>query len=187
MSKFYRRPFVPYDEALEKFTEERKQLNEYISHSPQKFIERFEEIKQEALNGDVVAMDILAYYYKSGVPGLLPENYMRYIQWELIASARGNELAIEKVQFLIGYACDEIMKSEDYDKIAYKNDINDYNLLYVLGKAVSKILVRDFLKAFPIDLVALEDNFAPFKQEYFVTLRRYIDEAVPKTIEFLKS
>lgn len=187
MSRFKRQPFIEYQVALEGFTNERKKLNEYISKNPKMFIQRFEELKKNALEGDIIAMDVLAYYYKFGVKNLLPENYMRYISWELISSARGNQLAIEKLQFLIGYACDEIIACDDFETIKYKNDITQNNLLYVLGKAVSKILVKDFLKAYPIDLVELEDNYAPFKQDVYVTLRRYIDESVPKTIAFLKS
>ena len=49
------------------------------------------------------------------------------------------------------------------------------------------MLVREFLKAYPVDLVQLEDTYEPFEQKYFVTLRRYIDEAVPKAIALLKS
>ena len=186
MERIRRRPFVPYQEALTGFAAARKELND-CREDRHAFLEKFEEYKQRARREDAVAMDVLAYYYKSGVPGVLSENYMRYIAWEFVASARGNELAIEKLQFLIGYACDEIIAHEKYDTIKYKNDIDDYNTLYVLCKGLCKIIVREFLKAYPVDLVKLEDDFQPFEQKYFVTLRRYIDESIPKTIEYFLS
>lgn len=187
MERIRRKAFTSYYEALDGFTKARKELNDCINKSPYDFLDKFEEYKDKAKHEDVVAMDVLAYYYKSGVPGILPENYMRYISWELVAAARGNELAIEKVQFLIGFGCDKIIESEDFETIKYKNDIDSSNLLYVLGKGLSKMLVREFLKAYPVDLVQLKDDYDPFQQKYFVTLRRYIEEAVPKTIALLKS
>ena len=187
MARVRRRPYVPYQEAFENFTNLRKELNELISKDEYEFLEKFEEIKLKARDEDTVAMDVLAYYYKSGVAGVLDENYNRYIAWETVAAARGNEFAIEKLQFLIGFGCDLIMTCDDYETIKYKNDIDDNNALYVLGKHICKILVKDFLKAFPVDLVELEDDYQPYEQKYFTTLRRYIEEAVPLTISYLKS
>ena len=182
-----RKPFTYYDEAFDGFTEIRKEMNNYAERSPEEFLEKFEQLKDKALHEDVIAMDVLAYYYKTGVPNILPENYMRYVYWEFIAAARGNTFAIEKLQFLIGQACDAIYENDDYKTIAYKNDIDEYNILYVLGKNICKILVKDFFKAFPVDLVKLKDDFKPYRREDFFVLKQQIDEAIPKTIDFLKS
>lgn len=190
MGRYNRRPFIPYKEAFEGFTELRREFNALSEKGAKQFLDYFKQLKIYAAQENTVAMDTLAYYYKSGVENngeiIVPENYMRYMAWELIAAARGNELAIEKLQFLIGYACDEIIACEDYELIAYKNDITDDNLLYVLGKAICKILVKE-KQFFPIDLYALEDEPAPFKQEYFINLRHSIDAIIPKTIAYLKS
>lgn len=186
MERIRRRAFVPYKEALDSFMQLRKELNDASAKDKNLFLEKFNNCKERAVYEDAVAMDVLAYYYKTGVPGILPENYMRYITWEIVAAARGNELAIEKLQFLISMACDKILNCDDYETIKYKNDIDEYNALYVVGKNLCKILVKDFMKAFPVNLVNLEDDYQPFEQKYFVTLRRYIDEAVEKTIVFMK-
>lgn len=182
-----RKPFTNYETAFDGFTEERRVLNRLAENDPKEFLAKFEEVKQKALYGDCIAMDVLAYYYKTGIRGVLRENYMRYVKWEFIAAARGNTFAIEKLQFMIGRACDAISECSDYNLIAYKNDIDEYNALYVLGKNLCKIIVRDFLKAFPVDLVALADNFAPYSNEDFINLRKMIDDAIPKTIDFMKS
>ena len=186
MERIRRRAFVPYKEAFEEFTSLRKKLNDLAEEDKEKFQELFNDVKIAASRENTVAMDLLAYYYKTGVEGLVEENYSRFIQWELLAAARGNEFAIEKLQFLIGYACDIIIEDESYQTIEYKNDIDDENLLYVLGKAIAKIYVREY-KVFPVDVYELKDEFNPYKQEYFINLRKKIDDIIPKTIEFLKS
>lgn len=182
-----RLPFMEYQEAFDKFTELRRQVNNCVENQPEKFGELFENIKQQALYGSVVAMDILAYYYKTGIPNLLPENYNRYVAWEILAAGRGNKFAIDKLQFLISQACDDVSDHEEFDEMIYKNDIDEENVMHVLGKAICKILARDFLKAYPIDLVAKEDSYEPYKQESYINLRKMIDDSVPKTIEYLLS
>lgn len=187
MEKVRRPEFIDYKEAFDTFTQWRSELNDCAQKMPESFSSMFAAIKFMAVNENAIAMDVLAYFYKTGVKDLLPENYMRFIKWQVLAAARGNEFAIEKVQFLIGYACEEIMNSPDYELIQEKNDIDDYNVLYVLGKAICKILARDYLDAFPVDLAGEEDDYQPYSKEAFVTLRKKIDECVPKVIKFLKS
>lgn len=187
MERIYKRPaYLDYEEALKGFTDLRRTLNDYIENNPDKFLEKFAETKKKAGEGDLVAMDILAYYYKTGVPDLLPENYEKYLKWELVAAARGNELAIEKLQFLLGYAYSEIMECDDYETIEYKNDIDDYNVIYVIGKNICKMLVRE-MSVFPTDMAAEKDVYKPYTQEQFVLFRKTIDNVIPKTIDFMKS
>lgn len=182
-----RKAFIDYQDALEGFTNIRKEMNGYIADGEtDKVKQMFNALKYSAALEEPISMDVLAYYYKSGIEGVIPENYMNYVKWELIAAARGNELAIEKLQFLIGYACEIIMADEQFDLISFKNDIDDDNVLYVLGKNLCKIIVR-YLKAYPVDLVQEEDKAVPYTQEAFINLRKMIDDAIPKTIEFLKS
>ncbi len=187
MERIRRKPFIEYEEALEKFSAIRKEMNELKEKNKMEFLMRFNELKQKAKNEDAIAMDVLAYYYKSGVPGLLAENYKRYIAWEFVAAARGNKLAIEKLQFMLNYAEDEIIACKDYETIKYKNDIDRHNVIHVLGKALAKIIVREFLKAFPVDLAVAKDEYQPYQQKYYVELNRYIEQSIPLTIKFLLS
>lgn len=182
-----RPPFIDYQEAFDTFTTYRKELNDCIEKMPENFSQMFAALKFMALNEDPIAMDAVAYFYKSGVQDLLPENYMKYIRWEVASASRGNEFAIEKLQFLIGYACTSIMESEDYEDIVYKNDITEYNVLYVLGKNLCKVLAKQYLNAFPVDLINEDDENRPYTKEDFYNLRKMIDDAVPKTIEIMKS
>ncbi len=187
MERIHKRPpFVEYQECLDKFTELRKELNGYIQDSPSKFKKLFNKLKEDAGKDDVIAMDVIAYYYKTGVPNLLPENYETYLKWEIVASAKGNELAIEKLQFLLSYAYAEIMNCDDYDTIAYKNDIEDYNAMYKIGKSICKMLAKE-LKLYPIDICKENDVSKPYTQESFIVFRKTVDDIIPKTIDFMKS
>lgn len=182
-----RLPYIEYKEAFEKFTEMRKEVNDCVEKTPEKFNDVFDELKFKALYGSPVAMDVLAYFYKTGIPKHLPENYNRYISWQFLAAGRGNKFAIDKLQFLISGACDQIAEHEEFAEMVYKNDITEDNVMHVLGKALCKILVGDFLKAFPIDLVKMDDMYEPYSQEAFINLRKMIEQAVPVTCEFLLS
>ncbi len=186
MSRLKRLPFIYYEEALNGFTETRKTMNEIIQKKPETFNDEFNYVKYLAASEDPIAMDLLAYYYKTGISGLLKENYVKYINWELLSAARGNEFAIEKLQFLIGFAIDNIMSSGDYNTIVYKNDIDDYNSLYVLGKALCKTIVKR-INCFPVDLMESKDEYLPYKKEYDINLRKNIEDAIPDTINYLKS
>lgn len=182
-----RLPFVEYQDAFDQFTVMRKEVLDCVEKTPEKFFDVFDELKFKALYGNCVAMDVLAYFYKTGIPKHLPENYNRYIAWQFLAAGRGNKFAIDKLMFLIGAACDTISEHEEFGEMVYKNDITEENVMHVLGKALCKILVRDFLLAFPIDLVKLDDLYEPYSQEAFINLRKMIDAAIPPTCEFLLS
>ena len=186
MERIHKRPaFVDYQDALEGFTQWRKKLNDDIEN-PKEFQKDFSEVKKRASQGDTIAMDVLAYYYKSGVQDILPENYNKYIKWEILSASRGNELAIEKLQFLLGFAYTALYECEDYDEIVYKNDIDEYNEIYVLGKNICKMLTKE-MQIFLSDLSQEEDSFKPYTQEAFILFRKAIENVIPKTIEFMKS
>ena len=186
MERIRYQAYTEYFESLDRFTSYRKKLNDYINNNQKKFLPEFNEIKEKAGKGDVVCMDVLAYYYKTGVAGLLPENYNRYLEWEILSAARGNELAIEKLQFLLVYAYSQIIQCEDYNVIVYKNDINDSNVIHVVGKAICKMLVKE-MNLFPAELAKEKDEKAPYTREAFILFRKTVDENMPKTINYLKS
>lgn len=188
MSEISREAYKDYKEALDDFAKIRKEMNDLINKGDLEGAKQtFQALKYYAAGGETVAMDLLAYYYKSGINGVVKENYSRYIEWEVLAAARGNELAIEKLQFLIGYACDEIMEDEEYDLIEYKNDIDESNALYVIGKNLCKIIAREKMKVYPGYLIEKEDEFEPYKKETFINFRKMIDESVERTKQVMKS
>ena len=129
---------------------------------------------------------VIVHVASMEIGDLLGENYDRFMSWEILAAARGNEFAIEKLQFLFNTAFDAILNDENYDEICYKNDIDDTNELYKLGKNICKMLVRE-LSLFPVDLAGAKDETVKYTQERFIYYRKKIDEIVEPTIKFLLS
>src|SRR5699024_2717212 len=111
-------------------------------------------IKNDAKAGDAVAQDVLAYFYKDGIEYNLREDYRKYLFWEFLAGANGNEFAIEKLQFFFSYAYDTIVDNEDFGYIKYLNDIDEFNYIGIIGQYICDELVS----AFNIDEKSLADE-----------------------------
>ncbi len=188
MDRLYKRPeFVDYDEAYSTFAKVRKDINNAITQeNKEEIAKNLKDLKLGACQGNPIYMDLLAYYYKNGTWDLIPEDYDKYMQWEILSCARGNTYAIEKFQFLLNNAFEVIMSNENYKTIEYKNDIDENNILYVLGKNICKILAKE-LELFPIDIIAKKDVLNKYTQDKFIFYRKKIDEIVPKVIEFMLS
>ena len=86
--------FIRRKDAYNSFKELRKILNGSIA-SPKdwkkSFSEMFSEVGGLAMENNCIAQDVMSYYYKDGVEGVLEENYDQYMQWEILAAANGNE------------------------------------------------------------------------------------------------
>ena len=181
--------FIRRKDAYNSFKELRKILNGSIA-SPKdwkkSFKEMFDEVGVLAMENNSIAQDVMSYYYKDGVDGIIDENYDQYMQWAILAGANGNEFAIEKLQFYLNYAMQEITDNEQLGKIMLINGINENNYLYILGNLLCEGVV-DELGISPKKLV----SEPPRKQEYSLErLRVYrsaLDKALPRVLEYLLS
>ena len=59
-----------------------------------------------AAGGDVVAQDLLSYWFKHGNPAL-PENIELSMKWQLLAAANGNKHTITKLALFLNYYYDK--------------------------------------------------------------------------------
>ena len=66
---------IEYQEAFDKFVAGRKEINTAIEQG--KIGDVFGQLLEKAEKHDAVAMDIIAYYYKSGIVNYLKENYIK--------------------------------------------------------------------------------------------------------------
>ena len=181
--------FIKRKDAYNSFKELRKILNGSIS-SPKEwrksFKEMFDEVGGLAMENNCIAQDVLAYYYKDGVEGELEENYDQYMQWEILAGANGNEFAIEKLQFFLNSAIQEVVDSDHLQKILLTNGMDEQNYIFILGNLLCEGIV-DELKIEPKKLVDAPQE----KQEYTVerqrVYRRALDKCLPKVMEYLLS
>lgn len=179
--------FIKRKDAYNSFKELRKILNGSIT-SPKdwrkSFKDMFDEVGVLAMENNCVAQDVMAYYYKDGVQDLLEENYDKYLQWEILAGANGNEFAIEKLQFFLNYAMQEIVDSDKLEKILMLNGIDDQNYIYILGNLLCEGLV-DELGIEPKKLVESPDDKVEYSLERQRTYRRALDHCLPRVLEFL--
>lgn len=148
-----------------------------MGNSKENFADVFAEVKDGAREGDAVLQDVLAYYYKDGYPGWLYENYKRYMDWEILAGANGNKFAIDKLQFFMSYAYDEIVEDDLFPKIKYYNKIDEYNYIYIIGQKICEELATK-LNLDAQTLAAEKDTYLPYAPEYFRDYRRAVDEIV---------
>ncbi len=172
---------IPRKEAYAEFLEWREKLNS-AQDSRAKFEKLFEEAIKGAGEDDAIMQDVVAYYYKNGVERLLDEDYKKYMDWEILSAANGNEFAIEKLQFFMGYAYDQIVESKEFPKIKYYNGINEYNYIQIIGQELCMELVNKLSLSSEV-LAKARDVFLPYRPEYFRDYRKAIDEVLPIVIE----
>lgn len=172
--------------AMQEFKVLRNKLNDAIDNPRgESFSSAFNKIKQEAREGDVVAQDVLAYFYRDGAGRALQEDYVKYMHWEILAGANGNMFAIDKLQFFMGYAYDTIVNHEDFGLMKYKCKIDEYNYLFVIGQKICEELVEK-LGITAQQLLEERDRYNPYRPEYFRDLRKAVDNALPQVIEKMK-
>lgn len=179
--------FIRRKDAYNSFRELRKILNGSIA-SPQdwkkSFSEMFAEVGALAMENNCIAQDVLSYYYKDGVEGALEENYDQYMQWEILSAANGNEFAIEKLQFFLNYAMQEIVDNEKLDKILALNGIDENNYMYILGNLLCEGVV-DELGLSPKKLVDAPAKKQEYSLERMRVYRTALDKALPKVLKYL--
>ena len=178
--------FYDRKRGLEEFKILRNKLNEVLVNPRLgSFAELFAKIKKQAGAGDVVAQDVVAYFYRDGAERYLREDYIKYMHWEIVSAAGGNKFAIDKLQFFLGYAYDMIVNHRDFARIKNKNNIDEYNYIYIIGQQICEQLVED-LDINPEELSQTPDRFRPYAPEHFRDLRNAIDKALPTVIDEMK-
>lgn len=182
MSKRFRPHYIEYQEAFDHFVEERKEINKALENGT--IGQAFQNLLSKAAKNDAVAMDVLAYYYKSGITNFLKEDYKKYLYWQLLACAKGNCFAIDKMQFLFNASYDAIVEDERFDEIAYKNDLTDENYMSVIGKAIAKVMVKKY-QINAEDLANSQNESHPFQNEYLAEFRKDLDSSFEDIIEKL--
>lgn len=174
MAGRFRPHYIEYQEAFDRFVEYRKKVNNSLEKGT--IDQTFAELFALAAKNEGVSMDVLAYYYKSGITNYLKEDYKKYLYWELLACAKGNCFAIDKMQFLFNSTYDAIVEDERFDDIAYKNDLTEENYTNILGKAIAKVMVKKY-NLNSIDLGQSENVSRPFRNEYLVEFQKDMEDA----------
>ncbi len=182
-----RENFVTKSDAFKGFTELRTVINDCINNPEQytkSFLDMFTEVGTLAMSGNCIAQDVMSYYYKNGVEGQLPENYDHYMCWAILAGANGNEFAIEKLQFFLNFAFEEIVENEQLPDILDRNDIDEENYVFILGNLLCEGIV-DELGINAKDLVEAQFKESKYTPEKLRKYRKALDTALPKVVNYL--
>ena len=181
--------FITKKDAFEGFTKLRQILNDCLQNPKsykKSFLDMITDVGTLAMDGNAIAQDVKSYYYKDGVKGFIPENYDLYMQWAILAAANGNEFAIEKLQFFLNYAFEEIVSSDKLPQIIGANDIDETNYVYILGNLLCEGIV-DEMGITAKKLVEAQSKTSKYTPEKLREYTRALDKALPKVLNYLLS
>ena len=182
-----KKDFITKKDGFEGFTRLRRVLNDCLQNPKdyrKSFMDMFTDVGTLAMDGNCIAQDVMSYYYKDGVKKFIPENYDLYMQWAILAAANGNEFTIEKLQFFLNYAFEEISDSDKLQQIIQKNDIDEKNYMAVLGNLLCEGIV-DEMQITAKKLVGAPNREVKYSPEKLRSYQRALDKALPKVLDFL--
>lgn len=179
------RDFTDRQTAFQTFVKMRREVLDSVDDG--NFADVFTELCTKALAGDCVAQDCVAYFFNKGVADILVPNYEYYMSWQILAGANGNEFALEKMEFFLNAALEEIIDDEDVLTVAMrKGNINKNNAIMVISNLLCEGIV-DELKLEPKNLITISrtpSKYTPEKNRVFTDA---LDKCIYAVINFLIS
>lgn len=164
----------------------RKLNNTHFLELKAVFSELYEDIATRAVEGDVVAQDFLAYWFKRGQKDCLEVNLEMSMKWQILAAANGNLFSINKLGLFLSYAYDTIIFQDDFTTVIRdKNGLSSENYEMVLGKLVCEAIVDEM----NLDMLSLtKENFMsiPENDVSYRIFDRAKFRAIEKVLEYLR-
>lgn len=157
-----------------------------INEKEEVIIDCYNDVCLNAVKNDVVAQDFLSYIFKKGFENVIRVNYEKSMQWQILAGANGNQFAIDKLSIFLNYALTEIMNADDFGYILARNELNDSNLMYIIGKLICEAII-DELQISPEKLVKAELRHMEFNSKVMRVFDNSRNFAIPKVLKFLRS
>ena len=155
--------FTKRDIAYKQFIDSRRLVLESAENG--KFNDVFTDLCTRAMDNDCVAQDVVAYCFNKGIPDKILPNYEMYMSWQILAGANGNEFALEKLEFFLNPAIEQIVADEDIIAQALRlKNITTKNALYVISNLVCEGIV-DNLKLNPKKLISYQFSRSLYSPE----------------------
>ena len=177
--------FTKRSVAFDGFVAYRKELLDAVQVGD--FFDLFTELCSRALAGDCIAQDCAAYFFNKGVPNVLAVNYEYYMSWQILAGANGNEFALEKLEFFLNSALDEIIYSEDVLSTAMqKGNLTKQNALMVISNLLCEGIV-DQLKLNPKNLITINKTPSLYSPQKVRVFSDALDKCLLDVAKFLVS
>ncbi len=137
-----------------------------------------------AVSGDVVAQDLLSYWFKHGNPAI-EENIDLSMQWLFLAGSNGNSHSITKLALFFNYAYDEIMSSDYFDDLLNSLYISQNNYQSVFGKVLCFYIVDD-LKIDALNLAKTKLYKLEYNQLSMQRFTQSLNRVMPQVHEFFR-
>ena len=177
--------FIPKNIAYDYFVELRRTGFNLLDESTNKFVDYFTDLCEKSVENNCIAQDFIAYCYKTGVDGVLPENYEKYMSYQILAGANGNCFALEKLEFFLRAGIDKIMENTEVIKKAVRlNNINSQNGIAVISNILCEG-IADELKITPEKLIKGKDSLSKYTEQKYRVYTRAMQNAIPKVLEYL--
>ena len=137
-----------------------------------------------AAGGDVVAQDLLSYWFKHGNPAL-PENIELSMKWQLLAAANGNKHTITKLALFLNYYYDSIADSDYFDDLQNVIELTQDNYQDLLGQVICQKTVEE-LGINALDLSKQRTDEVLFNQLSMQRFTQAINRAMPKVDDYFR-
>lgn len=177
--------FTDKKTAYDGFVKYRKSIMDAAERG--KFDDVFADICTKAYYGDVIAQDVVAYFYSKGLPGDLKLNFDLYMSWEIFSAANGNMFAVEKLEFFLKFGLDAIFEEDDILRQAMRNgNITKDNAIEVISNLLCESIV-DLLKIDPKELIKADNTGVPYSNEVNRKYVKALEDSLVPVAEFLMS
>ena len=181
---------IPSEECRKKFLILRKNVRRRIEKAD--FLEKddviidcFNDVCLESTKNDPIAQDYLSYIFKKGLENVIPSNYEKFMQFEILAAANGNNFALEKLALFLNYPLNEISYQEDFEYLVSKHNLTSQNYLYIVGKLICEGII-DEMQLDPQNLVKEDLAFVDFSPKLMRKFDKARNSAIPKVLNFLR-
>lgn len=146
--------------------------------------EEYQRLCEDAAIGNVIAMDVLAEWFRNGNQ-VVEENIDTSMKWLILAGANGNKFSLDRLKIHFGFAFDAIADINEFSEIADKCDMDLSNYHYLLGEMLCKAVVED-MKIDALKLAQTKPTSLPFSAVVLRTFDRSITRAIDVVIQQLK-
>lgn len=163
----------------------RKTYNKGSIEIEQIYINEYKEQCALANGGDIIAQDLISYWFKHGNP-YLPENIEMSMKWLFLAGAGGNKHSLNKLNLFFYYAFDTICFSDYYDDLFDILDLDENDFRAKLGEVICKHLIEEMeLNVEELTKQPLQE--IKFNQLSMQRLTTYLNKVTPKVDDYFRS
>lgn len=138
-----------------------------------------------AAGGDVVAQDLLGYWFKHGNPAL-PENVELSYKWQFLAAAGGNKHTINKLALFLDYSYDTISMQDYFKDLVDVIGLDESNYQSLLGQVICQYIVED-LNINALDLSKEKTVEIKFNQLSMQRFTMSLNRAMVKVHEYFRN